>query len=308
MRIVFMGTPEFAVPSLKMLYETHEVLCVITQPDRKVGRNKALKKSPVKIYAEYVGLPVYQPEKLRDIEEDIIRLNPDFLITAAYGQMLSSHLLNHLKAINVHGSLLPFYRGGAPIQYALFDGRKETGITVMYMALKMDSGDIIKQKKVAIHDTDDYRTLMLRMSFEGSNLLKEVLSDIDQGIIERYPQNHEDATFAYTIKRADEFLDFNQTPQAIVNRIRGLSPEPGASVFFENQVVKFYRAKTNDIMDSKEKPGTILSVEKKLIVQAKGGTVEILELQVPGKKRMDAHAFLNGQNHFKRYDHFHKGE
>lgn len=307
MKIVFLGTPEFAVPSLKMLHENHEVLLVVTQPDRQVGRKKEMVKSPVKVYAERVNLPIFQPEKIKKDDQRIIDLKPDLIITAAYGQMLSNRLLESTKALNVHGSLLPKYRGGAPIQYALFDGLEETGVTVMYMAPKMDSGDIIKQEKVMINKDDNYKTLMLRMSFAGANLLRSVLDDLNRGIEDRIPQNEDDVSFAYTIKRDDEWIDFNDDAKRIVNKIRGLSPEPGASSIIHQITVKFYQAKISDIMEHKE-PGVVLSVDKKLLIQANDGVIEILELQVAGKKKIDAKAFLNGQQVIKKGDRFQKGE
>ncbi len=308
MKIVFMGTPDFAVPTLKMLHENHEVLLVVTQPDREVGRKRIKQPSPVKILAIELGIPVIQPDHLRDEEHIVIDLKPDFIVTAAYGQMLSKHLLEQVPALNVHGSLLPKYRGGAPIQYALFDGMKETGVTVMYMANQMDSGDIIKQEKVMIRDQDDAHSLMLRMREVGASLLKDVLTDISQNKIDRIPQDIKDVTFAYTIKRQDEFINFNQTARDIINRIRGLAPEPGASAIFENKTIKFFKAKTSDIIESKEKPGTIIDLDKRFVIQAKDGAIEILEILVPGKKRMDIQSFLNGQTLFKMGDRFHKGE
>ena len=307
MKIVFFGTPEFAVPSLKMLHENHEVLLVVTQPDHTVGRKKQIVKSPVKIYAECVNLPIFQPEKIKQEDQRIIDLKPDLIITAAYGQMLPNRLLKNVKALNVHGSLLPKYRGGAPIQYALFDGLKETGVTVMYMAEKMDSGDIIKQEKVLIDPSDNYKTLMLKMSFVGANLLKSVLEDMKQGIFHRVFQNEGEVSFAYTIKRDDEWLDFNDTATNILNRIRGLSPEPGASTYINGKIVKFYQAKISDIIKHNE-PGTVLSTDKMLLIQTKDQAIEILELQVAGKRKMDAKSFLNGQSIIKKGDHFQKGE
>ena len=307
MKIVFFGTPEFAVPSLKMLHENHEVLLVVTQPDRIVGRKKQIVKSPVKIYAECVNLPIFQPEKIKQNDQIIMDLNPDLIITAAYGQMLPNRLLKNAKALNVHGSLLPKYRGGAPIQYALFDGLKETGVTVMYMAEKMDSGDIIKQEKVLIDPSDNYKTLMLKMSFVGANLLKSVLEDMKQGIYHHMSQNEDEVSFAYTIKREDEWIDFNDHAINIMNRIRGLSPEPGASTYINGKIVKFYQAKISDIIKHNE-PGTVLTADKTLLIQTKDQAIEILELQVEGKKRMDAKSFLNGQSIIKKGDHFQKGE
>jgi methionyl-tRNA formyltransferase len=175
------------------------------------------------------------------------------------------------------------------------------------MAPKMDSGDIIKQNVVSILDSDNYKTLMLRMSFVGAELLKKVLEEFEQGKVTRIKQKEDEVTFAYTIKRQDEMLDFNQEAKRIVDKIRGLSPEPGAYAVINGQTVKFYQAKISDIIKHKE-PGCVLSIDKKLLIQAKDGVVEILELQISGKKKMDAKAFLNGQQIIKMGDQFQKGE
>lgn len=296
MKIVFMGTPQFAVPILEMLSLQEEILLVVTQPDKPTGRKKVLLPSPVKEKALSLGIPVFQPSKLKTDYHIILDLKPDLLITAAYGQMLPKELLNHITAINVHGSLLPQYRGGAPIQYALFDGLKTTGITIMYMAYQMDAGDIIKQREITIDDDDNYQSLSTKLSKQGALLLKEVLSDLKQGIIQRLPQDEKDVTFAYTLKPDDEKIHFHMKTEDLINKIRGLSPEPGATANFKNTTIKFYQAQKGDIIDNKAVPGTILSVKKKLIVKTNDGSIDLLEIQVPGKKVMATKDFLNGQN------------
>lgn len=300
MRIVFMGTSEFAVPALKMLYENHEVLLVVTQPDKAVGRKKEVIFSPVKVFANYVGINLLQPYDLKTIEDEIIALEPDYIVTAAYGQMLSKNLLDKVKSINIHGSLLPKYRGAAPIQYALFDGLKETGVTIMFMDYKMDTGPIIKQRKVDILDDDNYKKLMLRMSFIGTDLLKEVL----ENKITSTPQNDSDATYANMLTRADEFVDFNLSTKEIINKIKGLTPNIGGYNIVNNIQMKFYEVAESDIINNKAVPGTILSLDKHFIVKTKDSSLEILELQVPGKKKMSAKDFLNGQNVVKENDIF----
>lgn len=305
MKIVFMGTPDFAVPILKMLHEKHHVLLVVTQPDKEVGRNKIKMPSQVKKFALEQKLNVFQPEKLMDDYQTIIDLNPDYIITAAYGQMLPKILLDRIEAINVHGSLLPKYRGGAPIQYALFNGDKTTGVTIMYMAFKMDSGDIIKQQEIDILENDTYLSLSDRLSIVGAKLLDQVLTDISHKIIERYPQDINQVTFAYTLKRSDEYINFNQTNDEIINRLKGLSPEPvGYSIINSNQI-KIYQVRKSDIiLENHLIPGTIIQARKQLIVKTKDGALEILNLQAPGKKQMDAKSFLNGQTIFKPLDCF----
>jgi len=218
MKIVMMGTPYFAVPILEMLHEKHQVLLVVTQPDKPVGRKKVMMASPVKLKALELNMPVFQPEKLKKEYQKIIDLKPDFIVTAAYGQMLPNELLDQIEALNVHGSLLPKYRGGAPIQYALFNGEKETGCTIMYMAYQMDSGDIIKQGSLPIDPNDDYQSLSKKLSVLGTTLLEQVLKDISNGIIHRIPQNPEKVTFAYTLKHIDEKIFFHQTSTSIINK------------------------------------------------------------------------------------------
>lgn len=307
MKIVMMGTPRFAVPILEMLHKKHTVLLVVTQPDKPTGRKKILTESAVKVKAKELNLEIFQPVKLKTEYQKIIELKPDFIITAAYGQMLPKELLDQIPAINVHGSILPKYRGGAPIQYALFDGLKETGVTVMYMAFQMDSGDIIKQEVVQIYENDNYLTLSERMSIVGANLLDSVLNDISQGIKHRIPQNTDKVSFAYTLKHEDEFISFHQSTESIINRIKGLAPEPGAHAILKNSIIKFYRAQKSDIIDSKAVPGTVLQSKKRLIIKTLDGSIEILEIQAPGKKIMNIKDFLNGQTIIKDDDVFIEG-
>ena len=307
MKIIFIGTPEFAVPILEMLYAKHEVILVVAQPDKEVGRKKVLTPSPVKVKALELGIPLVQPIKLKNEYQELTQLGADYIVTAAYGQMLPNELLDSIKAINVHGSLLPKYRGGAPIQYALFDGLKETGVTIMYMAYKMDSGDIIKQGKIEIKDSDNYQTLSSKLSDLGVALLDEVLEDLNQGIINRIKQEESLVTFAYTLKQSDEWLNFNQTTEELINRIRGLSPQVGATAFIKNTTLKFYQAQKSDIIDDKAVPGTVLSISKRLVIKTKDSAIEMLLVQAPGKKIMAVKDFLNGQNIIKLGDVFEEG-
>ena len=307
MKIIFMGTPEFAVPILEMLHQEHEVLMVITQPDKEVGRKRILTPSPVKVKALELGLQVKQPTKLKADYEYLFDLKADYIVTAAYGQMLPNELLDLIKAINVHGSLLPSYRGGAPIQYALFDGLKETGVTIMYMAYKMDSGDIIKQGKLMIEDQDNYQTLAYKLSLLGTELLKEVLIDISLGHIDHKKQDESLVTFAYTLKPQDEVIHFNETTEKIINRIRGLSPNIGATAHIKNTTLKFFLAQKSDIIDDKVVPGTVLSISKRLIIKTKDSAIEMLQVQAPGKKVMAVKDFLNGQNIISLGDVFQEG-
>jgi len=287
-----MGTPEFAVPSLKKLIEENfEVVLVVIQPDKVQGRNKKIIYSPVKEFALKNNLEVFQPKNIKEEYQTIIETNADLIVTAAYGQILPKELLDQIPAINVHGSLLPKYRGGAPIQYALFDGLNKTGVTIMDMAFKMDSGDIILQESVEILDSDNYETLSNKLSVVGANLLIKVL----KGNYPRIKQNENEVTFAYTLKREDEFLDvYNNTSNELINRLRGLMPDPAATININNIDYKVYNIEKSDIIKDM-KTGEVFIDKKGLHIQTKEGKIIILEIQAPGKKRLKIKDFLNGQ-------------
>ena len=308
MRIVFLGTPLFATHILEMLVETHDVILCVTQPDKKVGRKKVLTPSLVKEVALKHSLEVFQPANIKKDYQKIIDLKPDLLITAAYGQILPKALLDQVTSLNVHGSLLPKYRGGAPIQYALFNGEKETGVTIMYMSYEMDSGPIIKQESIEIKDEDDYLSLTKKLAHLGSILLKDVLIDINNDLIVSEPQDISKVTFSPTLKPSDELITFDRPTKEIVNRIRGLSPEPGAFARLSDSKIKIYKAQKSDIIiEEDRKPGEILSIKKNLVVKTLDGAIEILIIQAPGKKQMHVKDFLNGQNIMTIGDIF-KGE
>ena len=292
LKIVFMGTPEFAVPSLEKLIENNfEVVLVVIQPDKVQGRNKKIIYSPVKEFALKNNLEVFQPKNIKEEYQTIIETNADLIVTAAYGQILPKELLDQIPAINVHGSLLPKYRGGAPIQYALFDGLNKTGVTIMDMAFKMDSGDIILQESVEILDSDNYETLSNKLSVVGANLLIKVL----KGNYPRIKQNEDEVTFAFTLKREDEFLDvYNNSYKQIINRLRGLMPDPAATININNIDYKVYNIEKSDIIKDM-KTGEVFIDKKGLHIQTKEGKIIILEIQAPGKKRLKIKDFLNGQ-------------
>ncbi|MBN3490689.1 methionyl-tRNA formyltransferase [Acholeplasma equirhinis] len=296
--IVFMGTPEFSVPILEMLIkENYPVGLVVTQPDRVVGRKKELQKSPVKQLAESYGIEVFQPEKLRLDYQYVIDKKPSLIVTASYGQILPKALLDTIPAVNIHGSLLPKYRGGAPIQYALFNGDKETGITLMEMAFKMDSGAMIEKRTIEILDSDDYGTLSQKLSYIGRDLLKE---NIDKVLAKNYtaiPQNEDEVTFAFTLKYEDEALDFNKTVFWNHNRIRGLSPNVGAHFVYRNVLVKVFKSHKSDIMDLN--PGEIRIIGKRLVIGCLDGGIELDLIQQAGKKLMPVRDYLNGQTLFE---------
>jgi methionyl-tRNA formyltransferase len=299
-KIVFMGTPDFSVPVLKQIIgDGYEVIGVVTQPDRPVGRKKVLTPPPVKVEAEKQGIPVYQPEKIRQPEEleKVLALKPDLVVTAAFGQILPKELLDAPKfgCINVHASLLPELRGGAPIHYSILQGKEKTGITIMYMAEKLDAGDILTQVEVPITETDTVGTLHDKLSEAGSNLLSETLPKLLNGELNPIRQNEEEATFAYNIKREQEKIDWSKTGEEIYNHIRGLNPWPVAYTTFDGKVVKIWNSEKVKSAERKE-PGTIIRLEEDGIVVAAGNetAIKITELQPSGKKKMPAEQFLRG--------------
>lgn len=297
-KIIFMGTPDFSTKVLEMLIAEHNVIAVVTQPDRPVGRKRTLTPPPVKEVAVKHGLPVYQPEKLAQSEdlEKLIALDADLIVTAAFGQILPESLLNapKLGAINVHASLLPKYRGGAPIHQAIIDGQKETGISIMYMVKKLDAGDIISQRAIVIEDQDDVGSMHDKLSFLGADLLKETLPSIINGTNQRIEQNEDEATFASNISRDQEKIDWSQSAEAIYNQIRGLSPWPVAYTKMDDGNLKVYASRIEQGMTGE--PGTIIETTKKAIIVATGSgdAIALTDIQVAGKKRMLTANYLSG--------------
>ncbi|PTJ21571.1 methionyl-tRNA formyltransferase [Staphylococcus simulans] len=297
-RIIFMGTPDFSTKVLEMLIAKEDVIAVVTQPDRPVGRKRVMTPPPVKEVALQNGIEVYQPEKISQSEDlqTLIDLKPDLIVTAAFGQILSKALLDapRLGAINVHASLLPKYRGGAPIHQAIIDGEKETGVTIMYMAPKLDAGDIISQQAIDIEANDDVGSMHDKLSFLGADLLAKTLPDIINGTNERIEQNEEEATFASNISREDERIDWSKSAQDIYNHIRGLSPWPVAYTKLDDKNMKLYQA---HIVEGKEgKPGEIIETTKKAIIVGTGSSdaIALTDIQLSGKKRMPTANFLSG--------------
>ena len=253
-KIVFMGTPEFSVPVLTMLHdEGYTIAAVVTQPDRPVGRKRVLTPPPVKVEALRLGLPVIQPEKLTGSAEleEIIALKPDLIVTAAFGQILPKELLEvpRLGCINVHASLLPKYRGGAPIHQAIMDGETETGVTIMYMVEKLDAGDIISQVTVPIADTDHTGSMFNALSVAGTELLKDTLPSIIDGTNKQIVQDESLVTFARNISREQERIDWSKGGKAIYDKIRGLHPWPVAYTVFQGENVKIWWSEKVDTTD-----------------------------------------------------------
>lgn len=296
MRIVFMGTPEFSVPILESLIENHEVVLVVTQPDKLVGRKQILVSSEVKKCAVERGIPVFQPIKIKDDYQAVLDAKPDIIITAAFGQFIPKIVLDYprLGAINVHGSLLPKYRGGAPIQKSIINGETETGITIMYMAPKMDAGDIIAQRSIPILDSDDNGSMFSKLSILGRDLLTEVLPSIIDGTNPRIPQDESKVTYSYNITHEEQFIDWNKSARDVFNQVRGLAPNPTALTSINNTVIKIFETKVVE-KEFIGKPGEVVSLNKELVVTCGLGAISILTLQVSGKNKMDVKSFLNGQ-------------
>lgn len=294
-KVIFMGTPEFAVPILQMLIENTEVILVVTQPDKEVGRKKEKKFSPIKELAIKNNIETFQPIKIKEDYKYILEKNPDIIITCAYGQIIPNELIETPKygAINVHASLLPKLRGGAPIHHAIIDGYKKTGITIMYMSSKMDAGDIISQKEITINDKDNVGTLHDKLSKIGTELLKETLPLIFEQKNERLKQNEEEVTFGYNITREEEKIDFNKTAEQVYNQIRGLNPFPLAYAILNEEETKIIEANINE--KTIGKVGKITEITKNsIIVKCKDKSIEITKIKPFGKRIMEVKDYLNG--------------
>lgn len=295
LRVVFMGTPDFAVPVLETLIENTNVELVVTQPDAYVGRKKVLTPSPVKAKALENNIEVFTPNKIREDYERILEVNPDIIITCAYGQIIPKILLDlpKHKCVNVHASLLPKYRGGAPIHASILNGDEYTGITIMYMAEGMDDGNIITQEKVKIDDNDNINTLSDKLSDLGAKLLIKTLPSILDGTCDSIKQNESDVTFAYTIKRKDEQLDFNNNYKDIFNKVRALY---NRSYFIMNGIeYKVVSVRFEDKLHNEEKINTITNIYKDGIgIACIDGEVVITEFIPSGKKQMLVNSYLNG--------------
>jgi methionyl-tRNA formyltransferase len=301
MKIVFMGTPAFAVPSLQMLVdEGYEVVAVITQPDRPQGRKKILAPSPVKEAALALGLPVLQPERMRRPEAvaELAAYEPDLIVTAAYGQILPKAVLDLPRngCVNVHGSLLPKYRGGAPIQRSIINGEKVTGVTLMYMAEGLDTGDMISRVEVAIEAEDTSGILFEKLSLAGRDLLKSEMPRLVSGKVQAVQQQDSEATYAPNLNREDERLDWNASSRDNYNRIRGLVPFSGAFTLWNGETFKAWASQLPEEQKASDSaPGTVLSVtEQGVEVKTGDGSLLLTTVQPAGKKAMSAADFSRG--------------
>ena len=300
MRIVFMGTPDFAVPSLKALGSAgHEIIGVFTQPDKPKNRGMKLQQSPVKECALGMGMPVYQPAKMRDGEALGIlqELNPDLIAVAAYGKILPVDILElpRLGCVNVHSSLLPKYRGAAPINWAILNGEDETGVTIMYMAEGMDTGDILAQAKTPIDINENAAQLFERLAQMGADLLVETVKELDAGTAKAVPQDETLSSHAPMLSREQSPMDWGKTARQLHDQVRGLYPWPAATAVLDGIRCKILRTALPGETTNKA-PGTVLQADKKglRIACGDGEVLSILELQPDGKKAMAAPAFLLG--------------
>ena len=298
MNVVFMGTPEFAVPTLEALVKEHNVTAVVTQPDKPKGRGKKMMFSAVKEKALEYGLTVYQPEKVKDSDfiQVLKELAPDIMVVVAFGQILSEEILNIPKygCINVHGSLLPEYRGAAPIQWSIIHGREYGGVTTMYMAKGLDSGDMILKAQEKIRDDDTYGSLYDRLSVIGADLLIKTLELIKSGEAPRTPQNEAEATAAPMITREMEHIDWNKRAVDIVNLIKGLNPQPVAHTLLKGEKLKIWFAEKEG-KGYTGTPGEIVDVRKKdFVVMTADGAVAVKEVQAQGGKKMTTDAYMRG--------------
>lgn len=298
-RIVFMGTPDFAVPVLKTIIDSsYEVVLAVTQPDRPVGRKRVLTPPPVKVEAEKHGIPVFQPEKIRVDYEEILAAKPDLIVTVAYGQILPNGLLEAPKfgSVNVHASLLPKLRGGAPIHYSILQGEEKTGITIMYMVEQLDAGDMIAQEEVIIDHADNVGTLHDKLSTVGASLLKETLPNIFNQTIQPVKQNEEEATFAPNIRRELEKVDWTKDSLEIYNHIRGLCPWPVAYTKLSGKQMKLWQANHID-KKVNGSPGEIVEhTEEATVIVACGDNkgIELVEIQPAGSRKMYTRDYLRG--------------
>lgn len=303
MKVVFMGTPDFAVPCLqKLIDEKYYIAAVVTQPDRPKGRGKKMVAPPVKELAEKYNIPVFQPEKVRNPEfiEVLRSIAPDLIVVIAFGQILPKEILDipTYGCINVHGSLLPKYRGAAPIQWAIINGEKITGVTTMFMDEGMDTGDMILKKEIFIEPEYTAGDLHNIMAPVGAELLKETLNELIRGNIKREKQDENEATYAPMLKKENGLIDWSQPSYKIVNLIRGLSPWPSAYTFYKDQMIKIWKAEVYDKIYEFNAIGEIVEVikNKGLIVKTGDSSLLITEIQAPNGKRMTVEEYLRGHD------------
>jgi methionyl-tRNA formyltransferase len=297
LRVAFMGSPEFAVPTLEAVLAAHQVVAVVTQPDKPAGRGQRLEPPPVKAVAERAGVPVLQPRSARtpELVDELRRLAPDVAVVVAYGKILPQAVLDvpRLGCLNVHGSLLPRYRGAAPIQWAIIRGETETGITIMKLDAGMDTGPMLLRRAVAIGEDDTAGTMAARLAPVGAELMREALARLEAGGLVETPQDGSLATLAPMLTKEDGRIDWSQPAAAVRDRVRGVDPWPGATALLDGEVVKMWRPR---VVPGRGAPGEVLGADRDgLLVACGDGAVALAELQLPGRKRLPAPAFLAGR-------------
>ena len=293
-KTIFMGTPEFAIPVLKTLLKLSDVVCVVTKPDALVGRKKVLTPSPIKKLAIKENIPVLTPVKLKEEYQSILDYEPELIVTCAYGKIVPKVILDYPKygCINIHASILPKYRGSAPMQWAIANGEKETGITLMYMDEKMDTGDIIDIEKIPILDDDDLGSIHDKLSLLGSSILEKNFSNIINNNISRVKQDDTKATLAPMITREMELLEFNDYGKTIINKIRAFSPYPLTRTMINNEEVKIVKAKF--IRKENTNIGKLIITKNDLGIECLDGIIYLEIIKPVGKKEMPIKSFLNG--------------
>ncbi|XMB66842.1 methionyl-tRNA formyltransferase [Mycoplasmatota bacterium zrk1] len=305
MKIVFMGTPDFSVEILQKLIDNFDVNLVVTQPDKKVGRKREIKFSPIKELANENDLKVFQPINIKDDYQTILNEEPDLIVTAAYGQFIPEKVLNYPKygSINVHASLLPKFRGGSPIHRAITTGEEYTGVTIMYMVRKMDAGDILSQVKVKIEENDTCASMHDKLSKVGAKLIISTILDLVNGKITPLSQDESKVTYAYNITRDEEKINWNLTSQEIHNHIRGFDSWPGTFTKLNNLIIKIYPGEI--INCTSGTPGEIINIDKDgILVRTSDGGYLLKEIQIQGKKRIKISDFINGNKVFYSGDIF----
>jgi len=297
--IVFMGTPEFAVPALEALHSKgYDISLVITQKDKRRGRGKKLLPTPVKEKALELGLEVYQPDSVneKDTINRLIEINPDVIVVVAFGQILKKDLLNIPKygCLNIHASILPKYRGAAPINWAIINGEKETGITIMEMDEGLDTGDILKVERIPIEKDDDSISIHDKLSHLGAKLIIQVLEEMRMGKIEKTPQNHELSSYAPMLSKETGRIDWNNNGNNIINLIKGLKPWPSAYFIYNGDSIKIHKARMEDRLNDEENGVVVKVSDEGIYVNCKDSTIVIEELQFPGKRKMKVSEYLRG--------------
>ena len=299
LRVIFMGTPEFSLNVLSMLIKNTNVIAVVTQPDKIVGKNKEKSFTPIKKLALENNILVLQPEKIRKDYEEVINLKPDLIVTCAYGQIIPEVILNtpRLGCINVHASLLPKLRGGSPLHHAIIDGYDKTGVTIMYMDKGMDTGDIITQEEIPILKTDTVGSIHDKLSILGSELLLKTLPSIINGTNPRIKQDDSLATYCHNISHEEEIIDFNKSVIEIFNKVRGMNPYPVAYFTLDNIVYKVYEVdyEVSDRFENKEIGAIVIQDKSNLVIKASDGLIYLKKIKREGKKLMDIKDYLNGE-------------